>query len=118
MIAEAPPVLKWFKLYAGLMASLYGIITLIGLFVVFAAGGDEEMSLMEKLVVASIFLVLCGGLTALFGFGVFAPPVSWVWVYDIVLIAIGLTSCLTIPAALPLLLYWIKPETKAYFGRV
>ena len=100
------------------MATLYGLLTLIGIVVLVAAGwDDEEISLAEKLILSGVFLVLCGGLAAIFAFGVFARPASWVWVYDIVLIAIGLTSCLTIPAAVPLLIYWIKPETKAYFGR-
>ena len=111
-------MIRWFKLYAGAMAGLYGLLTLVGIVVLAVAGAeDDEISLAEKLILSGIFLVLCGGLAAIFGFGVFAPRVSWVWIYDIVLIAIGLTSCLTIPAALPLLLYWIKPETKAYFGR-
>ena len=43
--------------------------------------------------------------------------VDLITIWITVLIAIGLTSCLTIPAALPLLLYWIKPEAKAWFGR-
>ena len=115
---EAPPVIKWFRLYAGLMAALYGLLTLIGIVVLASAGAsDEDIPLMHKVILAGVFLLLCGGLTAIFAFALFAPRVPWVWVYDIVLIAIGLTSCLTIPAALPLLLYWIKPEAKAYFGR-
>jgi hypothetical protein len=28
-----------------------------------------------------------------------------------------MTSVCCIPACVPLLIYWIKPETKAYFGR-
>jgi hypothetical protein len=117
MTSEAPPVIKWFKVYAGFMAALYGLLTLIGLVLVVVSFGDEELGMAERLILASVFLILCGGLTAIFAFALFAPRSSWVWVYDIVLIAIGLTSCLTIPAAVPLLLYWIKPEAKAWFGR-
>jgi len=28
-----------------------------------------------------------------------------------------LTSCCILPAAVPLLIYWVKPETKAWFNR-
>ena len=33
------------------------------------------------------------------------------------LIAIGLTSCCTIPASVPLLVGWLKPDLRAWFGR-
>ncbi len=45
------------------------------------------------------------------------PRKPWVWIYNIVIIAIGLTSCCCIPACVPLLIYWLKPETKVWFGR-
>ena len=32
------------------------------------------------------------------------------------LICVGMTSCCCIPACLPILLQWIKPDTKAWFG--
>jgi hypothetical protein len=34
-----------------------------------------------------------------------------------VLICIGMNSCCLLPASIPLLIFWIKPETKTYFGR-
>jgi hypothetical protein len=33
------------------------------------------------------------------------------------MMAIGMTSCCFLPFLIPLLIYWLKPETKAYFGR-
>jgi hypothetical protein len=41
----------------------------------------------------------------------------WVWVYDLILICIGLTSFCFWPICIPLLIFWIKPETKAWYGR-
>jgi hypothetical protein len=71
------------------------------------------------------FRVYTGGMAALYvccmlAAIVFALPFvlprrPWVWVYDMVVICIGLTSCCIMPAALPLLIYWIKPEVKAWF---
>ena len=79
---------------------------------------DLEMSRFE----ATMMGALLGGLGFVFFVMYLVPYVlprrPWVWVYDIVLIAIGLTSCLTLPLALPLLIFWLKPEPKAWFGRV
>jgi hypothetical protein len=41
-----------------------------------------------------------------------------VWVYDIVLICLGMTSVCCMPVTIPLLIFWIKPDAKAWFGRV
>ena len=52
-----------------------------------------------------------------FGFGLFVPARRWGWIYGIVLIAVGLTSCCLLPATIPLLIFWLKPETQAFYGR-
>ena len=44
------------------------------------------------------------------------PLEPWAWTAAVVAIAIGLTSC-TIVFALPLLVYWLKPDVKAAFRR-
>jgi hypothetical protein len=38
-----------------------------------------------------------------------------VWIYGIVLIALGMTSACFVPACIPLLIYWLKPDAKSYF---
>jgi hypothetical protein len=45
------------------------------------------------------------------------PRRPWAWIFGLVLICIGLTSLCCLPVAIPLLLSWLKPETKSYFGR-
>ena len=47
----------------------------------------------------------------------FLKPKPWVWVYDLVIICSGMLSTCLIVASIPLLIFWIKPETKKYFGR-
>jgi hypothetical protein len=49
--------------------------------------------------------------------GFFLPRKPWAWIAHLVLIAIGLTSCCTIPASIPLLVLWLKPDVQAWFGR-
>jgi hypothetical protein len=55
-------------------------------------------------------------LAAPFAVAPFLPRRRWVWVLHVVLIALGMTSCACIPATVPLLIFWIRPETQAWFG--
>jgi hypothetical protein len=116
--APAPPVVRWFKVYAAVMAALYLLIVAAGLFFLFipaeALGEDE----MPPWIMTLIFVGIGLPLLAAFAAAIFLPPRRWVWIYDIVLICLGLTSCLTLPFCIALLIYWLKPEAKAYFGRV
>ncbi|WP_211325572.1 hypothetical protein [Roseimicrobium gellanilyticum] len=45
-----------------------------------------------------------------------SSPRPWVWAYSRVLICIGFTGC-TLPFFIPLLIFWLKPEVKAYYGK-
>jgi hypothetical protein len=56
---------------------------------------------------------------ALFGMGCFfCPRASWAWIWGIVAIVISVVPlCISIAGAIPLLIFWLKPETKQYFGR-
>lgn len=45
------------------------------------------------------------------------PRRPWRWTVGLVAICLGLTGC-TAPFAIPLLIFWVKPETKAAFGRI
>lgn len=118
--SASPGVVTWFKVYVGAMAVLYLLVTGLGLFMY--AGADTflsdpdlgpEAARIQGVVLAAIGIPLA----ALFAAGVFLPNRPWVWIYDIVLIAIGLTSCCFWPATIPLLIYWIKPEVRVWFGR-
>ena len=116
--AATPGAVLWFRAYCALMALIY--LATMGISAIFFVFDPEdlEMSRFE----ATMMGALLGGLGFVFFVMYLVPYVlprrPWVWVYDIVLIAIGLTSCLTLPLALPLLIFWLKPEPKAWFGRV
>lgn len=63
--------------------------------------------------------VLLGVALVLAGFYTFAavlPLKPWAWIVGLVAIAIGVTGC-TVVFAIPLLVYWMKPVTRAAFGR-
>jgi hypothetical protein len=45
----------------------------------------------------------------------FLPRRKWAWIYCIVVIGIAQSSPCLLPACLPLLLAWLKDETKRYY---
>jgi hypothetical protein len=99
------------------MAAMYAILLRGFLFVFFGDASGLVRGRIEGLITGVMVLGICVPLCAAFTAGIFLKPAPWVWVYDIVLIAIGLTSCLTMIASIPLLIQWLKPEVQRYFGR-
>jgi len=112
-----PPVIGWFKGYTGVMTAIYVLCLLAGPLVMFASTrvhGDERAGLMIQ---GAVLMVIGLPLAIAFALPFFLRRKRWVWVYNLVLICIGMTSCCCLPATIPLLIYWIKPETKAWFNR-
>ena len=106
-----PSVLVWYKVFCATMAALYGLLLLLGVFVLNSFTPNDEAF------IDGILLVLFGPPIAIaFGLGIFWDEKPWHWVYGIVLICISLTSCCCFPVSIPLLIYWLKPKTKSYFN--
>lgn len=64
-----------------------------------------------------VLLVLGVVFLAAYVAGFFLPRKPWAWIAHLVLIAVGLTSCCTMPAAIPLLVSFLRRDTQAWFGR-
>ena len=78
---------------------------------------DEQNSPTELLVMGVILAAFSVVLAMAFGAAPVLRPAPWVWVYHLVLMGLTMTSMCCLPFAVPLLIGWIKPETRAYFGR-
>jgi drug/metabolite transporter (DMT)-like permease len=116
MDTATPPVYKWFLAYCILMALIYLVVALMGI-IFLVTGPDPEMSELEATIMGLVFLVMGLVFFAGYAVGPFLPRKSWAWVYGMVLICIGLTSACCLPACIPMLIFWLKPELKAFFGR-
>ena len=119
MPAEPPKVLLWFKVYSALLAAVYLFLASSSLFFFLVEPASLDPDTTKAQAVFGGLMLLGIGLVfaAAFVLPFFLKPRPWVWIYDLVLICIGLTSPCCMPASIPLLLYWLKPEAKAYFGR-
>ena len=115
-----PPVLTWFKVYTGLMAALYLLCFGAGIALVIASTSTSAFSSNERtqfLIMGVAYGVLGFIFLLLYAYGLMMPRKPWAWVYGVVLIGIGMTSICCLPATIPLLIHWLKPETKAFYGR-
>ena len=114
----APAVVLWQNIYCGAMALLYLLLTGVGAaFAVFRESlADAKTSANENLIVGLVLIAVCLPLAGIFAAGPFLPRRPWSWIYHIVLISLGLTSCACLPVSVPLLIFWIRPEVQAWFG--
>lgn len=98
------------------MALLYGITAVMGIVFLFVEP-DPEMSEAEQRIMGVVFLIMGLVFAAPYGAAPFLPRKSWVWVFGLVLICLGLSSLCCLPVCIPLLISWLKPEVKAFYGR-
>lgn len=111
-----PPVFKWFVAYCIVMSLLYLFTVGMGIVFLFIEP-DAEMSAAEARIMGAVLLILGLAFFFPYAFAPFLPRQSWVWVFGLVLICIGLTSACCLPASIPLLIFWLKPEMKTFYGR-
>jgi Na+(H+)/acetate symporter ActP len=107
------------------MVLLYIAVTGFGLFITANAdkivnpdagiGSNQPASTDEALFMGVIYAVLGVVLAIVFAVSLFTPRRFWGWVYNLVMICFGLTSCCFWPATIPLLIFWIKPEVRAWY---
>jgi hypothetical protein len=109
-----PAVIVWFRVYAIAAMLLYAVF--IAGWIYIAAAGQRAHAPEEALAL----LVIGAGALLFGGFYAIAslvPYKPWGWTMALIAICVGLPSCLAL-AAIPLLIFWFKPETKAAFGRL
>jgi hypothetical protein len=112
-----PPVWRWYVAYCSGMVALYLVVAACGVIMLVVDPVELDMEAMLAKLLGAFNLGFGILLVGLFGAAPFLPPKPWTWIYGIVAIGIGLSGLCCLPAAVPLLIYWLKPETKAYFGR-
>lgn len=115
-----PAVIFWFRVYAAVMTlasvAMLGLAILMG----FAATRPEvalDANAAGAPLVAIVLTLLSAALVALFGVATFVPFKPWGWSVGLIAIGLGLAGGSLI-FAVPLLVYWLKPQVKAAFARM
>ena len=114
-----PAVWNWYVLYCVLMAVLYLAVTIVGA-TMFVFATDWADSVDED----AIVLRVQGALFAATGFALFwlyavaplLPKKKVAWIMGFITIGVGMTSACCLPATIPLLIFWLKDDLKAYLN--
>jgi len=121
--ASKPSVITWYKAYCILMAISYLIFSAYLFFLIQYPKDPifEQMGLDTNIILRmeESWGSILGGtisLTLFFGAALFLPKKSWIWIYGIVAIIIGICNCCCLPLAIPLLIFWLRSDVKLYFG--
>ena len=120
--AAPPMVWQWYRAYCIGMALLYFICAVAGAVLILnaenIADSSPEMDALGAKIQGVIFLVMGIGLFLLYSVPLFMGRSKASWILGFVTIGIGLTSCCCMPASIPLLIHWLKDETKVFLNAV
>jgi len=107
-----PAVKKWQIVYLIAMLLLY-LAVAVGGFLMFLfraeiAASDAEMTEAEVAIMGLVYGVMGVLFFAVHSVGLYWRRGMGGWIYNLVLIGLGLTSCCTWPMTIPLMIFWIK----------
>ena len=106
-----PAVKTYQRIYVILMFLMYAVIVAL---VIAALLNRETVSRqfsvepIELIINLLVYGLLSAVLAMVFMLGLFWHRGKGGWIYNLILICLGLTSCCTWPMTIPLLLFWIK----------
>lgn len=109
-----PAIVLFFRLYMGLI-TLTSLGTTIGLGVVFynERPTSKDDALGQALVWA-IFGSITTIMAALHAVGLVCPRRPWMYTFGAVVLGFSTLSCASLPFAVALLIFWLKPEVKRW----
>lgn len=108
-----PAVIVWYRVYTAVGLIIYTAIPALAAFMTLAMGERHVATLLPL----AVFSLVAFAFMAFYGIATFVPYKPWGWMFGLVAIAFGMASVLIV-VAVPLLVFWLKPETKAAFGRL
>lgn len=122
-MSEKPGVIVWFNVYLGVMVFFCLLMIAGGIGMWFLPDSiiaDMEMTEEDRIVfeVYKYLLPVIGVISLVMNsIPFFVRPRPWVWVYNIVLLALSMGSCMFIPALILLIFWLIKPEVKWWYSK-
>lgn len=109
-----------FYVYCVLMALLYLLMLVGGLFVLFYAAEialeDPNTTIAQAQFIGGMLTVMGLVFSLLFLIPPLLPRAKWAWIVGIIAIALGLTSCCTWPFTIPLMIFYVQEPTRRWYG--
>jgi len=114
---QQPTVIFWFKFYAASLSFLYLLTLGFSLFLIF--GDTSSMGMEETFtkLLGVVLLFISLALIVVCFLPLVLAPRPWLWVYNLLIICLGMTSACYLLVCIPLLIFWLKPETQRYYGK-
>ena len=110
-----PPVIRWFQAYCAVLCAACVAV------VAFVVKHTPDRPALPGDWMWTVWTHLLQFLPASLAVASLAPFVlprrPWVWVYDMVIICVGMPTGWLLPFSVPLLVFWLKPEVKAWFDQ-
>ncbi|HEX6126483.1 MAG TPA: hypothetical protein VFZ23_13995 [Pyrinomonadaceae bacterium] len=107
----------WYRIYCTVLAVLYLAVAVFGVFLAVVQPSTPRYDPAELQLMGWIYAILGIVFFIVFAIASLLPAKPYNWIVGIVMLAIGMSSCCLLPAVIPLFIFWIKPETQAFFGR-
>lgn len=112
-----PAVVLWFKAYAGFLCLLYTVLVAGVLYQPVAAWMEDDEDLGWIATIPNELFVALGIVLFIACFlPIVLPPRRWLWGLSLVIIGLGMTSACFLPICIPLLVFWLKSDTRAYYN--
>jgi hypothetical protein len=115
-MSSPPSVVVWARVYAIAFAFMYLLCIVGGILLVVMGESFGGRDSGETVVQGAIMAIVGVPLMVVSFIAALAPRKKWGWVMNVVLMGLGCSSCMCMPAAIPLLIFWLKPEVKAWYG--
>lgn len=113
----APDAILYARIYAAAMTLMYVLCTVGGVLLMLLPGAwDSGGPDLPPGIQGAIMAVVGLPFAALCSVAIFVGRRKWAYMLHFALMALGATSCLCLPVSLPLLIRWMKPDVKAWYG--
>ena len=116
---KPPRVIFWYRIYCSFTGVFWGLLVFLFLFLRSLSDLEQNMSSSDftEFQITSVIMIFVGIPFALLYFCcAFMTHRGWHWILGFVSIGLGMSGC-CLPVCIPLLIFWIKPETKSWLNR-
>lgn len=115
---NAPRVIGWYRAYCIALALANVVLAAVGWWM-YRDREQLRSDVFEPAVIGQVgvLTIVTGALFVVLNLLMMSlPRRPWAWVAHLINILVPIGLCCPIVVCLPLLIYWLKPEVKAYFG--
>lgn len=107
----------WYRIFCSLIVISGVVIAIFGFLAILGSATMEGEEGAEAFAGGLFFLFVGLPPVILYFLGVVLPSKPYHWFYGVFLLGLSIVSCFLAPFAIPLLIFWMRSETQAFFER-